>query len=402
MIRPPAGQAATLLESALEELESSKGSVRSGVQKLYRAATLLDDEDIRIWCEIQLGDFRYTQPLKDYTAKLLDLLEEETKDKREQVKAAAKRLQDLGLKSEVHYPLEELNEKASKSGGGYVDVAFVEETYATLTRQKRGNDGIYYVNSLISHLNYVRKAAYQRAVALYNRVAVVGAPTTSFDVLKGAIDDRLLDLHPDLAEQLMTAFRAVSSENPEEWSQALTTCRRFIEGLADALYPPKDEMVKGRALRKGQYINRLWAFMDEAIESQSGKELAKAHVDYIGSYLQKVHQLSNKGVHATLTRLEAVRAVFHTYLLAADIIDYLKAAQVSHPEQLNIHTASLDELESLLGVSRSIAKDIIRLRVEHGVIDEQLLSSIRGIGAKTLARARDSFSFEAASQDLDP
>ncbi len=401
MLTSPTRQAANLLQEALKELEASKGSVRTGVQRLYRAATLLDDEEVRVWCEIQLGHFRYTGPLEDYTEKLLAYLESKTKKNKQALDEAIKQLHDLGLKRSAHYPTEELGVKANKAGGGYVDIGFVEERYSDLTRAKRGNDGTYYRVNLNSHLSYVRKAAYQQAVSLHNRVAFFGAPASTFDVLKEAVDDRLLDINSELIERLMTAFRAVSGDNPEEWSQALTTCRRFVEGLADSLYPPKDEQAKGRAVGKSQYINRLWAFMDEAIESESNKELAKAHVDYLGDYLQKIHRLSNKGVHATLTRLEAIKAVFHTYLLAADILNYLDTVQTSHSNEPNIHTATLDEFESLLGVSRSVAKDIVKLRVEQGTIDEHLLSTIRGIGPKTLARATEAFSFEPASQSLD-
>jgi DNA uptake protein ComE-like DNA-binding protein len=360
----------------------------------------LDDEEVRIWCEIQLGHSRYTKPLGEVTEKARAYAESKSKKNEQALDEATAQLRDLGLEPSAHYSPEELILKANKAGGGYVDIGFVEERYLELTRRKRGNDGTYYQVNLNSHLSYVRKAAYQRAVSLYNRVAFYGAPASNFDVLKEAVNDRLLDINPELAERLMTAFRAVSGENPEEWSQALTTCRRFVEGLADSLYPPKDEQVKGRAVGKSQYINRLWAFMDGTIESQSNRELAKAHVDYLGGYLQKIHKLSNKGVHATLTRLEAIKAVFHTYLLAADILDYLDTTQTSHSGQPNIHTATLDELESLVGVSRGVAKDIVRLRVEHGVTDEQLLSTVRGIGPKTLARAVEALSFEPASQDL--
>lgn len=401
MLTSPIKQATDLLQEALRELETSKGSVRSGVQKLYRAATLLDDEEVRVWCEIQLGHFRYTGPLEDFTEKLRAYSESKTKKNEQAIDEAEKQLRELGLKRSAHYSAEELVAKVNKAGGGYVDIGFVEERYSELTRSKMGNDRTYYQVPLSSHLSYVRKAAYQRTVSLHKRVAFFGAPASNFDVLKEAVDDRLLDINPELAERLMIAFRAVSGENPEEWSQALTTCRRFIEGLADSFYPPKEEQVKGRAVGKPQYINRLWVFMDQAIESESNKELAKAHVDYLGGYLQKIHKLSHKGVHATLTRLEAIKAVFHTYLLAADILDYLDTGQASRSDQPNIHTATLDEFESLLGVSRSVAKEIVKLRAERRIIDEQLLSTIRGIGPKTLARATDAFSFEPASQSVD-
>jgi DNA uptake protein ComE-like DNA-binding protein len=194
----------------------------------------------------------------------------------------------------------------------------------------------------------------------------------------------------------MIAFKSVASDNPEEWSHALTTCRRFIEELADALYPPRDEQVKDRKLGKEQYINRLWAFMDRVIESESNRDLAKAHVDYLGSYLQRTHKVSNKGVHAELMRIEAVKAVFHAYLVAADILDYMKRDSSARDKKLNIHTASVDELESVLNISRNLAKAIVRLRVDYGVLDTARLATIKGMGQKTLALAEQVLSFEPA------
>src|SRR5256885_3291610 len=56
-------EAHQLLKDALKELEAPKGSVQAGVQKLLRAARMLGDEDVAIWCEIQLGNAKYVAPL---------------------------------------------------------------------------------------------------------------------------------------------------------------------------------------------------------------------------------------------------------------------------------------------------------------------------------------------------
>lgn len=254
----------------------------------------------------------------------------------------------------------------------------------------------HYQVNLSKHIHYVRRSAHDKASQLYRRVAFSNAPQTSLDILRDAVDNKLLDLAPTAAEKLMIAFKSVASDNPEEWSHALTTCRRFIEELADSLYPLRAEQSKGRSLGKEQYINRLWAFMDNVIESESNRDLAKAHVDYLGSYLQRTHKVSNKGVHAALTRIEAVKAVFHTYLIAADILDYLKKDSSAKDKKLNVHTASIDELESVLNISRNLAKAIVRLRVDYGVLDYARLATIKGIGEKTLTLAEQVLSFEPA------
>ena len=430
-------QAEELLRESLKALEDPKGSVLVGVQKLLRSATLLDDSEVRVWCEIQLGNHRYVGALKValdndavFKVSLPKMLERvrayafaqkkkdggRTKDRspatrkhpvkskidssfdkdlanaRRQLKA----LDDLGLKQGAHYSEEEWGIKRDEAGGGYENIGFTEDKYASLIRNKQGNDGTYYQSNLNRHINYVRKAAHERATRLFDRIAFSNTPKTSIDILKAEVDGKLLDLAPDLAERLMLAFRSVVGENAEEWSQALTTCRRFIESLADKLYPPREEDHAGRRVGKEQYINRLWAFMDDSVESDKNRQLAKAHIDYLGSYLTSVHGLSHKGVHSNLTRIEAIKAVLHTYLMVADILDYLKVEAGGGDKRLNIHTASLDELESILGISRRQAKEIIRLRVEYGSLVPMTLGEIKGIGAKTISKAKELLSFATA------
>jgi len=44
--------------------------------------------------------------------------------------------------------------------------------------------------------------------------------------------------------------------------------------------------------------------MDESIESDSDKKLAKAHVDYIGNYLESIH---NKTKKAFIVKLQDMK-----------------------------------------------------------------------------------------------
>lgn len=384
-------EALRLLEESLKELESPKGSVLASIQKLLRASTLLGNDDIQRWCAIQLGERNYVLPLQ----KLLDILTSKEDPDSEKTKKATnkivKELDALYLKHSIHYTNEELNVKAPESGGGYISIGFIEERYTDLVRTKRGNDGTYYKNNLYNHLNYVRKKAHDFASTLFNQLKFSGTVSNCFDILKNAVDDKLLDLEPGLAEQLMLTFKGVSSNKDEEWSQALTTCRRLLERLADQLYPASTDTTKGRTLGQAQYVNRLWAFMDKAIESDSNKELAKSHVDFLGMWLEKTNKITNKGVHAEVTRLEAVKAVFHTYLVVADLLDYLTAS--SQPKQkVGINSASMDEIEALLDISRATAKAIVKARIQNGKLDKTLLSKVAGVGPKTLEKATSVFS----------
>jgi DNA uptake protein ComE-like DNA-binding protein len=387
----PQNEALRLLEDALKTLESPQGSVLSSVQKLSRASTLLGNQDVHVWCAIQLGEKKYTRPLQKiisiWIAKKSESVPEKVNDESAELR---EELNALNLKQEIHYSMEELKIKRSQGGGGYISIGIVEEQYANLIRTKKGNDGTYYQIDLYNHLDYVRKKAHNFASSLFNQVKFAGTISNCFDLLKQAIDDRLLDLNPTLAEQLMLAFKGISSNNQEEWSQALTTCRRFLEGLADELQPA-GETSKGRLLSQGQYVNRLWAFMDEAIESDTNKDLAKAHVDFLGSWMEKTNKIANKGVHAEVGQLESIKAVFHTYLVIADILEYLGKSQSPKPKP-DLNTATLDDLEALLDVKRAIAKEIVKSRVKYGRLDRVSLQKVRGVGPKTLEKAIEVFS----------
>lgn len=392
----PKGEALQLLRESLSELEASKGSIVAGVQKLLRAAHILEREDIAIWCSVQLGQPKYTTPLQALINALVDSTGDQDKESEEKITKATGELAKTGIVIGNNFSLDQLEYITGEAGGGLSGIGFIEQKYADLVRNKRGNDGTYYKSNLARHIEYVRQAAHSQATTLFNEIAFAEAPKSAFDFLRNEVDDKLLDLKPELAEKLMVAFKAVASTNPEEWSHALTTCRRLIEDLADVLYPPTEGGSTARRLGKAQYINRLWAYMDQAIESESNRELAKSHVDFLGSYLERIHKLSNKGVHSSLTKVEAVKAVFHTYMMLADLLGYLAVSRQDTRGKLNIHTATLDEIESLLGTNRAIAKEIVKLRVQHGVLTPDILGQVKGVGSKTIANAKAAFSFMPA------
>lgn len=132
--------------------------------------------------------------------------------------------------------------------------------------------------------------------------------------------------------------------------------------------------------------------MDDAITSDSNRELAKTHVDFLGSWLEKTNKITNKGVHAEVQQLEAVKAIFHTYLVIADILEYLGSGQKQNVKP-DINSATIDELEALLDINRATAKEIIKARVQYGKLDKSELLKIKGVGKKAVEKAMSAFEF---------
>ncbi|MDE0490343.1 MULTISPECIES: helix-hairpin-helix domain-containing protein [Psychrobacter] len=387
--------ALNILEEGLCELESKKGSISTAVQKLARASSMLGEDAIYAWTQMQLGNVQYTAILE----KLFNFLNEDPKEdeaiearnkKRESILESAKKL-NISF-SDSNNINELYTHKSTEASGGLNSIVLIEQIAERLSKLKKGNDGTHYVYNINSHLSYINKHCYSYISSLIDKLKYSGTVKSSFDLLKDAVDDKFLEINPELAEQLMLAFKSISSDNKEEWSQALTTCRRLLESLADNLYPANDKIINNRTFKQNQYVNRLWQFMHEAIQSDTNKTLAKAHVDYLGSWLERNNKATNKGVHDEVTQLEATKFVFHIYLMLADLLEYLDDSVVSNTKP-HIKKITIDELEALLNINRNIAKNIIKARVKNGGLTLKQLGEVSGIGNKTLEKAKELIEF---------
>lgn len=79
---------------------------------------------------------------------------------------------------------------------------------------------------------------------------------------------------PRLLEILDAALAMLDSGSTgrEYLSQAALSCRRFLERLADAVYPPRETPKDAKhKLGKADYLNRLWAYVQECLGPDGSK-----------------------------------------------------------------------------------------------------------------------------------
>jgi len=118
---------------------------------------------------------------------------------------------------------------------------------------------------------------------------------------------------------------AVDRGTPEDLSHALTSCGRIIKGLADALYPATGESITGadgrdRAMTEDAYNNRLLQFAIENMEGSTHKGLVAETLRGLGNRLNRLNELSSKGVHDVVSSAEAETCLMWTYLTVADLL----------------------------------------------------------------------------------
>jgi hypothetical protein len=154
----------------------------------------------------------------------------------------------------------------------------------------------------------------------------------AFFRIRKTVDDRISFFVPSATKRFVSAYNNLNSENNEDWSNAVHSCRRILEDLADAVFPPlPDSRIKNVngnktkiLLGKNNYINRLICFVEDNGATGCSTEVTCAHLNLMKSRLESLSSAANKGTHSDIvSQEEADRYVVYTYMLVGDILSLL-------------------------------------------------------------------------------
>lgn len=131
---------------------------------------------------------------------------------------------------------------------------------------------------------------------------------------------RISIVQPELKDELHAAFQTFESiETSANVAQVALSCRRFLERLANGLYPPRKELVNGKEVGPKQYRNRLWAYAEEKLGDTEGKAFL-SQLDDIGKRIDRLDDLVNKGVHDRIMPSDLHRLIVGLLVVAYDLL----------------------------------------------------------------------------------
>jgi hypothetical protein len=138
------------------------------------------------------------------------------------------------------------------------------------------------------------------------------------------VDVEVVATAPKAAQKVAAIKENLASDNPEDWANAVHSCRRLLQDVADALFPPTEPRKRhGKEIQLGpdNYINRLVCYIEDQCSSGRFTEIVGSTLSYIGERLDAVFKAAQKGSHAEIaTREEAERYVIYTFLTVSDIL----------------------------------------------------------------------------------
>jgi hypothetical protein len=218
----------------------------------------------------------------------------------------------------------------SSTGRGYMpewSTETVKETYndvlSAITARK-----VLLQNQIVTNKSIVarvRGAVYSYVYNINLALKFGNITETIFEQARNLVNQAFVKKCPDAIEQLIASYDRVASNNPEEWSQALTSCRRLLKTFADSVFLPQKEPYiygdkKEMKVGEAEYKNRIWAHIDKTAKGDNRKKILLHKVEDLGNRIDSIHDLASKGVHADIEQLDVNMCVIDTYLLLGTLL----------------------------------------------------------------------------------
>lgn len=195
----------------------------------------------------------------------------------------------------------------------------IEEKSGTMLRY------LYFYIQTILKSKYYDYALEKQIEISFGNVA-----TTVFSEYRTRVENEFSKMSKENLLKLQAIEDKINSENPELYSQALTTCRRLFEGTAKELFEKyfpeygekkyKTKSGKEIDVSGEHYKNKLSAVIEKLEDKSPSKSMVGSNVIYLLDWIDNLTELQCKGVHHEVTRRDATRCIIQTYICLGDIL----------------------------------------------------------------------------------
>jgi len=311
-------------DELLTELETHNIAIEKSVMKAKRLARLLRDQDAQTWLDYEI---------KGYP----DNFEFETLGSCQKYTISGGRLDDKACKY-WKQSLPELEAKMMADQHALDSIGTPRDFSPSVENYCASGATISVLNSIWQQIEFQKNSYKQSATLFSSMKSALHAYVTDsylalelgdtveslFESARSKVDNFIRAYAPKAAEQIVSMNERLKDNDPESRASALTSCRRLFLTIADVVFPAQQENYidskgKSRAVGNEQYKNRLIAFLDKKSISDDQFSILETEIDHLAARLDKLYELSCKGVHASVGIDEARLVVIHTYLFVVEI-----------------------------------------------------------------------------------
>ena len=304
---PTTDQAAYILELSselLDDIELDRLPSDKLILKANRLARIAGSEEIRQWLSFEMRGYNSTDPVSlkymGLTGRWISY--EEKKGfwgplGQQEATIGAKRAQ-----------IEATNISSIGGEAAFGVMRMTAQNHANLSQSIQKLSGVRSRVLGLLH-TFVAGVFYERHFA--------DLVESTFEGYKRDIDGLIADKAGDLLTKIPSVVARLREGDQEAVSQALTTCRRIIEGFADAIFPPSDESfeLNGNSLKldASKHQNRINVYVAQRTESSSRRARLRQN-------LSNLFDRVSTGVHKDVTAEEAYALFLNVYLFLGEVL----------------------------------------------------------------------------------
>ena len=295
-------EALRLAEALLEDIELQRLKASEVVLKASRLARLVGHDDLQEFLSLERDGYP---------------------DARSRWVKRAGRVSDL--KKDTYYPVpitkvEALRIGAVRAiealrGGGNYSGEWA--SIAGREHDKKISSHADTIGTLEAICGQVVSTVYDMLVEIYHELLFSELQATLFAQAQADVDGVLAEAGGSALDKIEKVSARLRDGDPESVSQALTTCRRLIDAVADHVFPAAVEPYDagGHSLEVGQQqvLNRLQAHVHSAGAS-SGRR------DRIRRALKDLYSRCSAGTHAEVSVQEARFVFLQSYVLLGEVL----------------------------------------------------------------------------------
>lgn len=180
-------------------------------------------------------------------------------------------------------------------------------------------------------LSVLRSCYYDYALKAQINLGFGNVATTIFSEYRNRVDSLLSSLSKETILKLQAIEDKINSANPELYSQALTTCRRLFQCVADELFKKhlpnyQGEIFKTKSGKEinisgDHYKNKLSAIIEVLEGKTMHNSIVGSNIIYLLDWIDNLVDLQCKGVHSEISKQDATRCIIQTYICLGDILN---------------------------------------------------------------------------------
>lgn len=158
---------------------------------------------------------------------------------------------------------------------------------------------------------------YAYASDIYAELRFSQIQASLFEASRRAVDAQLASMAGGALAKIDSINERLASEDGEAVSQAMSTCRRLIDAVADAVFPasdvPYDLNGQSLSVKQNAVLNRINAYFH-------ARGVFGGRADRLRRGLADIYGRVSTGVHAEVDAHEARYLFLHTYVLLGEVL----------------------------------------------------------------------------------